>query len=117
MDTARGGKRKKPRNTGIVDSRFSHSRLPGNHALLVEGGVLECMRLGSTACTLGSVDVSTLAWLSASICQFVFMFEGFAEAVLIATTTCNSWSFAVNVGIEALAWATRRSTDGWEQRR
>lgn len=54
------------------------------------GGVIVCMRFGSTACTLGSVDVSTVAWLSASICQFVFMFEG----LLTATATCNSWSFA-----------------------
>lgn len=58
------------------------------------GGVIVCMRFGSTACTLGSVDVSTVAWLSASICQFVFMFEGFSEALLTATATCNSWSFA-----------------------
>lgn len=56
-----------------------------------------CMRFGSAACTLGSVDASTVAWLSASICQFVFMFEGFTEALLSTTRTRNSleWEYPV----------------------
>eukprot|EP00064_Thunnus_orientalis_P012560 superscaffoldBa00001941_g12595 len=52
------------------------------------------MRFGSTACTLGVGRCEhTLAWLSASICQFTFMFEGFTEALPTATTTSNSWEF------------------------
>lgn len=58
----------------------------------------------------------TLAWLSASICQFVFMFEGFSEAPLstATTTTCNSWSFFFTVKVDvivALVGATRLSAD------
>lgn len=75
------------------------------------------MRFGFTACTLGSVDVSTLAWLSASICPFVFMFEGFAEALSTATATCNSWSLAVNVNNTSARWATRLSGDDWKVKR
>lgn len=44
---------------------------------------LRACAFGSGACTLGSVDASTLAWLSASICPrvcaCVFMFEASAE--------------------------------------
>lgn len=69
------------------------------------------MRFGFAACTLGSVDASTLAWLSASICQFVFMFEGLYEAPTTATTTtCNSWSFTVSVVVSPPE-ATRCSAD------
>lgn len=56
-------------------------------------GSFSCMRFGFGACTLGSVDASTLAWLSASICPCVFMFEGSAEPPAAAATTRNSLSF------------------------
>lgn len=93
----------------MVDSRSPRAGAPGitRHWR----GVILCMRPGSTACTLGSVDASTLAWLSASICQFVFMFEGSSDVLPAAATTRNSWTFTVNVTIEWKPRVTRRPGD------
>lgn len=55
----------------------------------------------------------TVAWLSASICQFVFMFEGSDEARLTATRRSNSWSFTGDVVVIVQPpWTGGYSTDG-----
>lgn len=100
--------RKKKKTSGMADSRAPRAGGPGitRHW---RGWYCACA-LASPACTLGSVDAGTLAWLSASICQFVFMFEGFAGRTA-TTTTRNSWSFTgKRLGISPRE-ATRQSAD------
>lgn len=68
----------------LLDSRFPRSGGSGITRHWRGGwGVIHAVhaRLARSG-VHGSVDASTAAWLSASICQFVFMFEEFTEARL-----------------------------------
>lgn len=108
LEVGRSERKKKKKTSGMADSRAPRAGGPGitRHW---RGWYCACA-LASPACTLGSVDAGTLAWLSASICQFVFMFEGFAGRTA-TTTTRNSWSFTgKRLGISPRE-ATRQSAD------
>lgn len=100
---------------GMVDSRVPRSCSPW--ITRDSSGWYSCMRFGFSACTLGSVDASTLAWLSASICPCVFMFEGSAEPSAAATTTRNSLSVRRRRHLDVAAVLTEEFRRRWKVRR
>ncbi|CAJ1077413.1 melatonin receptor type 1A [Xyrichtys novacula] len=82
---------------------------PGYHAPLKGVDTVHALWLPLRSARSGrSMRAHTLAWLSASICQFVFTFEGFGETPRpTASTACNSWNLARNIEIISPTVGTR----------
>lgn len=54
------------------------------------GCVVHALWRPRRACSRVGGGEHTVAWPPASICQLLFTFEGFAEALQATSTTCNS---------------------------